>query len=71
MPIGSGGIAIERQSISTGMANRAAGKRAEKNGTTDGRIISRSEETGTHTQLLAQKGRYYALYMTQHAGFAT
>ena len=28
-------------------------------------------ETGTHTQLLAQKGRYYALYMTQHAGFAT
>lgn len=28
-------------------------------------------EKGTHTQLLAQKGKYYDLYMTQFAGFAT
>ena len=28
-------------------------------------------ETGTHTELLAQKGNYYELYMTQFAGNAT
>ena len=28
-------------------------------------------ESGSHDQLLAQKGKYYALYMTQYAGFAT
>lgn len=32
-----------------------------------GRIV----ETGNHEQLLAQKGRYYELYMTQFAGQAT
>ena len=28
-------------------------------------------EQGTHEDLLAQKGKYYELYMTQYAGFAT
>lgn len=28
-------------------------------------------EQGAHEELLAQKGKYYALYMTQFAGFAT
>ena len=28
-------------------------------------------ESGSHEALLAQKGRYYDLYMTQYAGFAT
>ncbi|MDO5153145.1 MAG: ABC transporter ATP-binding protein [Eubacteriales bacterium] len=28
-------------------------------------------ETGNHETLLAQKGKYYGLYMTQYAGFAT
>lgn len=28
-------------------------------------------ESGSHNELLAQKGRYYELYMTQYAGFAT
>lgn len=28
-------------------------------------------ETGTHESLLEQKGKYYELYMTQYAGFAT
>ncbi|MGN1002703.1 MAG: ABC transporter ATP-binding protein [Oscillospiraceae bacterium] len=28
-------------------------------------------ESGSHQALLAQKGRYYELYMTQYAGFAT
>ena len=32
-----------------------------------GRIV----EQGDHEALLAQKGRYYELYMTQYAGFAT
>ena len=32
-----------------------------------GRLV----ESGTHTELLAQKGTYYDLYMTQYAGFAT
>ena len=32
-----------------------------------GRIV----EQGTHTSLLASKGKYYDLYMTQFAGFAT
>lgn len=32
-----------------------------------GRIV----ESGSHSSLLAQKGRYYELYMTQYAGFAT
>lgn len=32
-----------------------------------GRIV----EQGRHTDLLAQKGKYYDLYMTQFAGFAT
>ncbi len=33
----------------------------------DGRIV----ETGNHEELLAKKGRYYQLYMTQFAGQAT
>ena len=28
-------------------------------------------EQGTHESLLAAKGKYYDLYMTQYAGFAT
>ena len=28
-------------------------------------------ESGTHEELLEQKGKYYELYMTQYAGFAT
>ncbi|MGN0182674.1 MAG: ABC transporter ATP-binding protein [Candidatus Ornithomonoglobus sp.] len=32
-----------------------------------GRIV----ESGSHDSLLARKGRYYELYMTQYAGFAT
>ncbi|MGN0801956.1 MAG: ABC transporter ATP-binding protein [Candidatus Faecivicinus sp.] len=32
-----------------------------------GRIV----ESGNHDELLAKKGRYYDLYMTQYAGFAT
>lgn len=32
-----------------------------------GRIV----ECGSHEKLLAQKGKYYELYMTQYAGFAT
>lgn len=32
-----------------------------------GRIV----ESGSHTELLAQRGKYYELYMTQYAGFAT
>lgn len=32
-----------------------------------GRIV----EKGSHDQLLAKKGKYYELYMTQYAGFAT
>ena len=32
-----------------------------------GRIV----ESGSHEELLAGKGRYYELYMTQYAGFAT
>lgn len=32
-----------------------------------GRII----ESGSHNDLLAQRGKYYELYMTQYAGFAT
>ena len=28
-------------------------------------------EMGSHDALLSQKGRYYELYMTQYAGFAT
>ena len=28
-------------------------------------------ESGSHEALLAQKGKYYELYMTQYAGFAT
>lgn len=27
-------------------------------------------ESGSHDQLLQQKGKYYELYMTQYAGFA-
>lgn len=33
----------------------------------DGRIV----ESGRHEELLEQKGKYYELYMTQYAGFAT
>ncbi len=33
----------------------------------DGRIA----EQGTHDELLARRGKYYELYMTQYAGFAT
>ena len=32
-----------------------------------GRIV----EQGSHEALLARKGKYYDLYMTQYAGFAT
>ena len=32
-----------------------------------GRIV----ESGSHDELLARKGKYYELYMTQYAGFAT
>lgn len=32
-----------------------------------GKII----ESGNHVSLLKQKGKYYELYMTQYAGFAT
>lgn len=32
-----------------------------------GRIV----ESGSHEKLLAEKGKYYELYMTQYAGFAT
>lgn len=32
-----------------------------------GRIV----EKGSHEELLSQKGKYYELYMTQYAGFAT
>ena len=32
-----------------------------------GRIV----ECGSHEALLAQKGKYYDLYMTQYAGFVT
>lgn len=28
-------------------------------------------ESGNHDELLLQKGKYYQLYMTQYAGFAT
>ena len=28
-------------------------------------------EQGTHASLLEKKGKYYELYMTQYAGFAT
>lgn len=28
-------------------------------------------ESGNHETLLAQKGKYYELYMTQYAGFTT
>ena len=28
-------------------------------------------ESGTHEELLELKGKYYELYMTQYAGFAT
>ena len=31
----------------------------------------RMVEQGNHEQLLAKKGRYWELYMTQFAGFAT
>ena len=31
----------------------------------------RNVENGNHEDLLAQKGKYYELYMTQYAGFAT
>ncbi|MBP3486828.1 MAG: ABC transporter ATP-binding protein [Roseburia sp.] len=33
----------------------------------EGRII----ESGSHDELLAQRGKYYELYMTQYAGFTT
>ena len=32
-----------------------------------GRIV----ESGNHDELLRRKGKYYDLYMTQYAGFAT
>ena len=32
-----------------------------------GRIV----ESGSHDSLLARRGKYYELYMTQYAGFAT
>ena len=32
-----------------------------------GRIV----ESGSHEELIGRKGRYYDLYMTQYAGFAT
>ena len=32
-----------------------------------GRIVER----GNHAELLAKRGKYYDLYMTQYAGFAT
>ncbi len=32
-----------------------------------GRIV----ESGSHEELLTKKGKYYELYMTQYAGFAT
>ena len=32
-----------------------------------GRIV----EQGSHAQLLIKRGKYYDLYMTQYAGFAT
>ena len=32
-----------------------------------GRIV----EQGNHAELLAKRGKYYDLYMTQYAGFAT
>ncbi|MDE6398703.1 MAG: ATP-binding cassette domain-containing protein, partial [Clostridiales bacterium] len=31
----------------------------------------RIAECGNHDELLSQKGKYYDLYMTQYAGFAT
>lgn len=31
----------------------------------------RIAEMGSHRELLAAKGKYYELYMTQYAGFAT
>lgn len=36
-------------------------------------VMDRGEivESGSHEELLAQKGKYYELYMTQYAGFAT
>ena len=36
-------------------------------------VMERGEiaECGSHEELLAKKGRYYELYMTQYAGFAT
>ncbi len=36
-------------------------------------VMERGEiaESGGHEELLAKKGRYYELYMTQYAGFAT
>lgn len=36
-------------------------------------VMERGEiaERGSHEELLAKKGRYYELYMTQYAGFAT
>lgn len=33
----------------------------------EGRII----ESGSHDELLARRGKYYELYMTQYAGFTT
>ena len=35
-------------------------------------VMERGEiaESGSHEELLAKKGRYYELYMTQYAGFA-